>query len=130
MLPQPARQPHWRCSGITEGFCIPGQLTHWHLVQNPRAQAVPSYKSISSSHSTLIQWAEEKLALSVIASELVDHHLSQLDKDIISVQSEVEVCQLPNSVNRLFSHACLQHGSAGTRNATSLRSCTHAVEHR
>ena len=54
-------------------------------------QANDTYKGISSSHSTLVQWAEEKLALSVIASELVDHHLGQLDQEIASLQTEVEV---------------------------------------
>ena len=54
-------------------------------------QASGAYKSITSNHSTLVQWAEEKLALSVIASELVDYHLGQLDQDIASLQTEVEV---------------------------------------
>lgn len=56
-----------------------------------RLQLAAAHADVSSSHSLLIQWGEEKLALAIIASDLVDHHMTLLDGDIGALQSEMDV---------------------------------------
>ena len=87
-------------------------MLHVHAARTPACtdsaclQLAAAHADVSSSHSLLIQWGEEKLALAIIASDLVDHHMTQLDGDIGALQSEVDV--RPSSPDRL-SVGCPSH---------------------
>ena len=47
--------------------------------------------SIEEDQRLLVQWAEEKMSLACIMSDLLDMHVIQLDKDLQGLESELEV---------------------------------------
>lgn len=48
-------------------------------------------KTIEEDQRLLVQWAEEKMSLACIMSDLLDMHVLQLDKDLQGLESELEV---------------------------------------
>ena len=58
--------------------------TSWCQVVNLR-------KSIEEDQRLLVQWAEERMSLACIMSDLLDMHVIQLDKDLQGLESELEV---------------------------------------
>ena len=70
-------------------------------------QVVDLRKSIEEDQRLLVQWAEEKMSLACIMSDLLDMHVIQLDKDLQGLESELEV--RTNSMNSIPSCHCLHH---------------------
>ena len=56
-----------------------------------RCQVIDLRKGIEEDQRLLVQWAEEKMSLACIMSDLLDMHVIQLDKDLQGLESELEV---------------------------------------
>lgn len=54
-------------------------------------QVMDLRESIVEDQRLLVQWAEEKMSLACIMSDLLDMHVIQLDKDLQGLESELEV---------------------------------------
>lgn len=54
-------------------------------------------ESILDDQKLLVQWAEEKMSLACIMSDLLDMHVIQLDRDLQGLESELEVFYIPTT---------------------------------
>ena len=70
-----------------------GKRTKFSLDRGAHLQTEELLRRIAADQRLLIQWGDEKMSLACIAVDLVDLHMQQLDRDLASLNAEIEVSQ-------------------------------------